>query len=151
MRYTLFLLLLMGFVGCDSDKPTKPFVPIETQQLIGRWDGSYSLTYNAGTDSSYTFQTDIWVVFTDSSFEFRGVDGVGPCGTWGRGTYSVKGNELWFQDECPRHTICTWENILQGRFRYDCSSDATELRMAQHLGDFLWRVELTKTPVVVPF
>lgn len=151
MKQALLLIILMGVVGCGSDKSTEPFVPIKTEQLVGRWEGSYSLTYNAGTDSSYTFQTEMWVVFSNSSFEFHGEDGVGPCGTWGRGSYGVEGYEFWFQDESFRHAMCTWENILQGRFRYDYSPDASELRMAQRSGHFLWQVELTRTPVIVPF
>ncbi|MFQ6008394.1 MAG: hypothetical protein ACE5K8_05505, partial [Candidatus Zixiibacteriota bacterium] len=75
MRQVLLLVALVGVVGCSSDKSTEPFVPINPEQLIGRWEGSYSLTYNASTDSSYTFQTAVWIVFTDSSFEFQGEDG----------------------------------------------------------------------------
>jgi hypothetical protein len=150
MRQALCLVILMGVVGCGSDKSTEPFVPIKTEQLVGRWEGSYSLTYNTGTDSSYTFQTDMWIVFTDSSFEFRG-DDRGPCGTWGGGSYDVEDDVLWFRDERARLALCSWENVLEGKFTYSFNPDVTKLFMTQRLGEFLWRVELTRTPVIVPF
>ena len=149
MKQTLLILLLLAIVSCDSDKSTNgvadTFVPIDPQELIGRWEGTYALTYNMNTDSTYTTEVDMWIEFSDTTFSFHG-DSFGPCGTWGGGSYTVDGKILEFEDHCARTTMCFWENILNGGFGYTYESAVSELRLTQRLDSYLWHVEITKVP-----
>ena len=154
MKRVLLSLLLLTIVSCDSDKccdsdrPADTFVPIDIQQLIGRWEGTYALTYDTGTDSARTNEVDMWIVFTDTSFSFQG-ESFDVCGTWGKGSYLVKGKVLEFEDESFRPNICTWENILMGEFTYNYDSSVPDLRMTRRWGSLLWHVEITKVPEII--
>ena len=64
----LVFLILTMIVSCGNDKTTDPFVPIDVANLVGTWNGTYSLTYNAGTDSARIYEVEAQILFaTDNT------------------------------------------------------------------------------------
>jgi hypothetical protein len=146
-RVMLVLLLITVIVSCGSDKATDPFIPIDPANLIGTWEGSYALTYNAGTDSARTLEGKAGIYFTDTYFTLGGTK-KSACGTFGSGSYQVKGRVLEFEDRTGRPAICDWPPILHGRFRYRYNSPTLELHMTQSTGRLHWQVDVVKVPEI---
>ena len=148
MKATITIFLSLIVVSCGSSPMvqdrTVTTIPIAPNDLIGRWEGTYALTYHIGTDSTYTYEVGMWIEFSDTSFSFQGDDHSHPCGTYGAGTYTIEGEVIEFRDNLPRIMICSWENVLNDEFNYHYEPTATELRLTQRWESYLWQVEITK-------
>ncbi len=147
----LVLLLITMIVSCGSDKTTDPFVPIDAANLIGTWNGSYALTYDAGTDSARTYEVEAQIIFADTSFTFTG-EAISACATYGIGKYQVNGKILEFEDHSPRLMICDWANILHGQYKYGYVSNeyhTIDMTMTQSFDRYSWYIYMVKMPEIV--
>ncbi len=157
MRYVLLAILVVGVAACNSDNATKPYAPtgtqklvadlrhepVDPQQLVGRWEGTYKFTWHQTTNRPRATRFNIQMEFTDTSYQFREVPWFGVCSNYGGGPYWVENREIRFEDHLIRNQMCMWY-LLYGSFSYRTNHEVTLLSMIQQSGDFRVHVKLRK-------
>jgi len=158
MRYVLLAILVVGVAACNSDNPTKPLAPIGTQklvadlrqepvdpqQLVGRWEGTYTFTSHHITDLPHRVRFNIHMEFTDTSYWFDEVPSSGICSNYGGGPYWIENREMRFEDHTFRPDLCIFYCLMHGSFSYRNNQDVTFLKLIQHSRYFHVQVKLRK-------
>ena len=161
MKYAmsfLVVVLAVGMTACDSDNSTGPLAPIgiqkligdlphgpiDPQQLVGRWEGTYKFTRHGNHDSPHGIRFNIQMEFTDTSYWFDEVPSSGICSNYGGGPYWVENRQMRFEDHTFRPALCIFYCLMHGSFSYRNNQNVTFLNLIHHSRYFHVQVKLRK-------
>lgn len=112
MKRKSILCFLILIISCNIDKTPFYSLPFEH----GEYKGTFSITYNFASDSSYVQQGTTTFTFTDTSYYCYGDKYLLPPS--GGGKYEIKGNIIILTDLVPHTAEFDWSLILSGEFEY---------------------------------
>lgn len=110
-RYLFFLLLFIGFSGCDKSAKIIATIP----------DGTYFGTFQRILTSGEGQKANIWLTF--SSGRWSGQSDIPNYPALCHGTYKAVGEKLIFENECAFTADFDWSLILSGEYKYTLDGD----------------------------
>jgi len=104
-----FIFIFMCCLNCNKSGLHDIFQP-------ATYNGTYSITHNFNTGSSFTESGPVTFIFTDTSYHCYGEEYLLPPS--GGGEYSIIGEIMVLNDMVPHTAEFNWTLILNGEFHY---------------------------------
>lgn len=133
----IFLIALLIFISytCNTIEP----VP----QIQGIYNGIFSRTNFAGTDSVFIEQGVVTFEFTNRTYRCEGEEKYLPPFSIGR--YSINFNFITLTDTIGHYADFDWTLILDGEFSYALDENTLTLTQDDTKHKRKYKIELTKT------
>ncbi len=113
-KYLLFVGCLISLIGCDKDE--KYYTKLQDGIYVGTFQREIVWSVNDTAKITITFSSDTW------SGSSNKVKYPALC----KGTYTIKGDTIIFENECAWTAEFDWSLILSGKYKLKTERNIVE-------------------------